>query len=904
MLPTRDHLRILLDPQTWRDNPFLAREARRDRKRWQPLVSFCWMCGVLLIVGCIGIWLLSLVRTTLHHIPWFLGGDQGTALCIVVSGIQILFISGAAQKHTTRLLTSEANQNTLSSLLMLPASNFQLALQLTCYPWLVAMRMAIYFLPIYVFCVGLDGLTILDLLMLYLVFAMNSFSVPFWMRPALSENAAIITSVKGVKGAGNPAQAARANRQQGSAGTPGGGLAFVFIIPLLTFVWSMISRQGLDGFYQALHQYVPDSVANLLTSSFISWPLMMARLLVSPLNWFGFHVYPLFFFLPLFLLTRYTQLVRTSEYLSIGSYRELGKLATYLPRRRLETALKFVQFIVVTGYLWKWGVWDGAFALVSIKVAGAEVGIAGFACALFFVAGIVGAFRAANLGSWLFKPVLKAENPIVRRADFKSSCRFLLEPFLYAIALYLICCLISRSNPFPDFLRGQGNLLFPLAEIVSIGLSGTLLSFGVSRLLGEGAAFLRSIVLLTAGVCGVLETSQDFIQWAASSRETKGLLPLIKEVQRIELFSPFAGMAHIFAPSWSKFNAFLPNSPPWSQWVLAASLTGLGATLLGCFALKRDKEIAGAGEKSVHLDTTLIGQEAFADPIVAKNDPTNKADTPIVIKLIALIQRVLDNGVLTKEIRTKLRGKWETGSVITTLLILALLTFACFNSYVSPMIGIFGGGQFNSSVANLPATMQGVVNIWLFAAGMMSFAFAFSTINVFYIETQKSTLSFLLLTPMSNFSLFAGKFLGAIAPGAVALVMLYAWAFGLSLLFSPYLSVACQLVTFACIVNFAAVYVTINLALFTVATLFPRASFANAGWIWILTLYLMTAPLNWALNALGIKTAIMSLGPVGISLVAPLICLTICCFCILISLAGIARMRKKDFSEGVNKRGG
>ena len=137
MFLSSDHREVLTDPQTWNDNPFVLREARRDRKRWQPLISFSWMCGALLWTGGLAFYLLTLAQQYLHHIPWFLGGDLGTALCIMVSGIQIFFIAGAAQKHTTRLLTSEANQDTLSSLLTLPSTNFQLIIQLTAYPWLV-----------------------------------------------------------------------------------------------------------------------------------------------------------------------------------------------------------------------------------------------------------------------------------------------------------------------------------------------------------------------------------------------------------------------------------------------------------------------------------------------------------------------------------------------------------------------------------------------------------------------------------------------------------------------------------------------------------------------------------------------------------------------------------------------
>ena len=901
MLPSRAHLDILLDPQTWTDNPFLAREARRDRKRNQPFISFCWMCGALLAAGWFGFYVLTVIQTTLHRVPWFVGGDQGTAICILFSGIQIYFIVGAAQKHTTRLLTAEANQNTLSSLLLLPATNFQLAVQMTCYPWLVAMRMAIYMLPVYMLCVGLDGLSLLDLIMLYVVFAAYAFSVPYWMRPALSENIAIPIPTKGAKNLDPTSQMARRNRQQGSAGLPGGLASMSFIIPLMTFLTSMTSRRGLDGFYEDLHRYIPDSIASLLTSSIISWPLILARLLVSPLDWFGFVVYPIFFFLPLFLLVRYTQLVRTSEFLSIGSFRELARIPTYLPRKQLETIIKFVQTIVLMGYLWKWGVWDGAFAFVSVKVGGLVSGLSGFGCVIFFIAGVVGFLRGGSLGSWLLKPVMKAENPIVRRADLKSSLRFLFEPFLYAAGIYFLCCLLSRTHPFPPLLRGGGSLFAPMSQILLIGISGTILSFGSARLLGAVDVTMRIAVLLSLVVSGIGQSSQEFASWASSSPGTKGLIPLVASLQRIEILSPLAGMLHIFSPNWLKFNSFLPNPASWQQWVFAPLALGLAMSLIGSLALKRDKAIAEAGEKAVHLDTTRMGLEAFTDPAIAKNDPTSKADTPLVKAFISNVQKVFDNGIVTKDLRTNLRGKWERGSVLTALFACLFLTFVSFHPYVSPFVQIFGGGNFGGN-GSLQATMHGILNLWFFVAGLMTFAFCFSTVNVFFIETQKSTLSFLLITPMDNRSILLGKFLGAMIPNLVTLGILHLGTLFLSVIFSPVIGFGALPAWLSLTLCYVSVNITINLILFAVATLFPRLSLANSGWVWILILYLIMGPLIGLLGFTGILATIAGLGVYGFAVSVVLVCLIASLAAGLISYGGMSGMRKKDFSEGVNKR--
>src|SRR5215831_4951352 len=111
-----EHAEALTDARTWRDNPFVFRERRRDARRRQPFRSFVWMCGTLLVLGGPALWGLRALYAAGHTVPWYLGGELGTALCIVVAGIHVWFISGAAQKHSLRMVTQEAAQNTLSSL--------------------------------------------------------------------------------------------------------------------------------------------------------------------------------------------------------------------------------------------------------------------------------------------------------------------------------------------------------------------------------------------------------------------------------------------------------------------------------------------------------------------------------------------------------------------------------------------------------------------------------------------------------------------------------------------------------------------------------------------------------------------------------------------------------------------
>src|SRR5947208_2690401 len=97
LLLSPDHTATLTDPLTWNENPFIARDRRRDVKKKQPFISFCWMCGILLFLGAWGLSILFSTPTAFHSVPLIFGGDIGTAICVFVAGIQIWFVAGAAQ---------------------------------------------------------------------------------------------------------------------------------------------------------------------------------------------------------------------------------------------------------------------------------------------------------------------------------------------------------------------------------------------------------------------------------------------------------------------------------------------------------------------------------------------------------------------------------------------------------------------------------------------------------------------------------------------------------------------------------------------------------------------------------------------------------------------------------------
>ncbi|HLJ54672.1 MAG TPA: hypothetical protein VKT77_06495, partial [Chthonomonadaceae bacterium] len=499
LLLSPDHGATLTDPLTWTDNPFVVRDTRRDIKRRQPFVSFCWMCGVLLVVAPWAAGTLWSVQTAATMLPPMFGvshgsGDIGTILFFLIAGVHIWFIIGAAQRHTIRQFTDESNQNTLSSLLMLPASPFQVLVQSMVYPWMVAMRLAVALLPVYVFCVAIDGPSWLDLVMLYVVFALAALSVPFWNRPALSENVAILTAPKQT-GAGARQTAVGRDAAAARSMSISGALALRLALIPVALIWIItVSTGGLSNGLEWLQQYLPTSVVALIEPIVVSWPLLIARLLVSPLDWFGTPLIPLPFVLVLFLVERYLRLVRASELLSVGAYRDLPLQATYLSRRRLEAWYRGALALVVTGYLWKPLVAQGALAWLAPRTAGTPQGLPGFLFLLIFVAGLWAMGRGAALGQWQHAPFIRGERAILCRNSILDGARYLAAPFGCTLAFYLLCCLLARAEPFPGLQNSlAGGSAAMALQMTLIAMAGALFSFGVSRLVGGGGLLLRLI---------------------------------------------------------------------------------------------------------------------------------------------------------------------------------------------------------------------------------------------------------------------------------------------------------------------------------------------------------------------------------------------------------------------------
>ena len=911
MLLSPDHTATLTDPQTWKDNPFIMRDERRDIKKRQPFLSFCWMAGVLILVAAWGSSLLWSVDTAFRGVPLFIGGDLGTSLCVILSGVHIWFIIGAARKHTTRQFTEESNQNTLSSLLMLPISPFQILVQTMVYPWAAAMRMAVALLPVYVFCVGIDGPTWLELAMLYLVFAMAALAVPHWNRPALSENIAILAPPKQNRFAMNTSQ--NAVGQEGSATKSvgaSGALAFrLFLIPIV-LSWMMAWRFGgitsvANGW---LTQYLPNSIVSLLVAIPVSWPLVVARTLITPLDWFGIRIIPLLFVLPLFFISRYSQLVRASEYLSVGAYRDLPLQSTYRPRLLLAAGLRIAMALVIGGYFWKLGVVNGALAYFAPQIAGiGDPGLGGFAVLLFLFAGVWGFARGITMGQWQNRPLIRGERFILCRNSLPDGARYLCEPFGFALAFYLACCLFARTAPFPQMINGvAGSVGAMVLQLMLIGISGSVLSFGVARLFGAVGTIPRFVLpgLIAIGV--FYSESVDIRNWLASFPQAGRVLAFIPPFRKLEVFSPFLGMLHVATARAGWVQRMLPGAPPWYSWVLTGLVVG-GAMWLIAHLLDQRKTQPEQDAVTLVYNPTILSREVFSDPGQLKKSAIGKTDTRFVTGLIARLQTVWDNAVVARELRSRLRGQWEPPVLWTVLGLAVLITAVCFHPQIAPIPTVLGGwtafvlmGAMRDSLSN---TAAGVLGCWYLLLFFIALCNSFVTTGAFFAETQRSTLGFMLATPMSTRSIVLGKAAGLLGPSLGILAALSVWTLVLTLLFMPLVGPHALLGWFYAVFSALTLYLMINGITFTISAMFPKLSMSGSAWVWVLLFWFGSGPLGavWvmvsiALGGFGLQGTSLWAAFIGVGWLLILLAYTL-------SVSSLHSMRRRDLSFASSKRG-
>lgn len=880
-LLSRDHLKAFLDSQTWHDNPFVIRESRRDRKRKQATRSYFWMA--LVMVCCIALAAAGIVAAlnSGSRFPWWwIGGDPFVALTIVVSGTHVMFIAGASQRTTAQMLRQEAFKNTLMHLILLPMSPFQVVLEAAIYAWMEGMRVAITLLPFYVFMAAMDKISWLDLLMLYGVFATVSFAAPITRRPMLADDvttASIPQPLARRPGSTALAQTARGQQQNQNANSSL-GMVMACLLPMFFAFFVMVGRLGGRGgsrTLQSFHQYIPDSLLTLMPTSLLSWPLLIARGVITPLDWFGHRIPPIVFCLVLTVVTRYVQMVRTSEYLQVGLYRDLAFLPTYLPRRRLETVVRYIQLFVVTGYLWRWGIVNGGLNFLSNGAIGRGSGLPGFAYALLCMLGWVVMTRVSLLANWRWSERSKRRLLAVRHYPSFRALRYALEPFVFVIGYYLACCLLSGTAPLPP---GVHAIAAPMLALCAVG---GLLSYGVDSLFWQAGTLIKLAVPILY-----------FIGFGYyHSAAARPLLTLSPTLGFLSLLHPL--------PYGLAIPGNLLTGFGWQDWVIRGGAVGGLLTLLGTllFALRKPHP----GSEGVALDPTLYGQDVFTDPPLPRQETKRvQEETAFCRKIVDFTQRIADNAIATKELRVRLRSALE-GTTLPYLVVALLMLHIGVYLFIPEVPRVLGGEfasyLFGHAHSEGVQTIAAMLICWLVALLALACFSGFATARAFAIERDKSTLGFILLTPLSESSIVLGKASGILLSVGLIQLFIAIWTLAMALLLTPFLGLSVLLGWLLIVGTAAAVYLAVGMTTLAVATFLLRWKVHPGCWVGLIFVFQMSLS---AIVPLGnmVGDYVRTLGLTGAQIWGALfvLCLLMIVVSYLVAVLGVRWLRTKDLT--------
>ena len=886
-LPIAEHIAALTDPQLWQDNPLAMRDARRDTRRNRIFIAVLTLCLTLLFLGGLGAYNLYELLKATWQVPNWLGGDLATALAIGVTGIHFWWVARAAQRRVDGMLMKEAALDGLTSLLMLPMSRLQLVLQAALYPWITAASIALLLLPVYVFCVALEGMTWAELFSLYTLFALASIVTPGFRSPALSGNVGSKMLNQSVEDPHSEPDGDASFLQKRGVKNKLTAMTTVAAVPgyLILIVFISFSSTGLN---QTLGRYIPASILALVPSAIISLPFMLVRALIAPFAWFQWHLAPMPFVISGVLLWKYLLLIRTSEFLSVGQYRDLASLPSYLPRRRVLATLYVAISIVVIGYLWPWVVRDEGAAFLTSNPTGRGAGFQGFLFLSVFCATAWALVRSGSVGIWgsVFKKRSSSDpdspdyDPTPRTVTVLSSIRYIAMPMVYIGGIVLVCGVFGGQG------LPAGKDLAILGKCFAVALAAIVMNIGFRRLTGP------------TGVLGCLATA----------------LPLCGPRAFVWLiyFSPMLGFINIGPRQMVGLNT--PNGPlfgaaGYERWVLVEGGIGLVLCAVAWVVERVAHNSRGPSASDTSqldfadapvFDPTLLGREVFADAQLARKMATSRDDSALSVAILRGIENVVDNAVVSRDIRARLRNRISAQKLwmVLILTIVACLVVGNWFPFLAQPGEVFSDnldryGQQGTALQTL-SNLQGCFLIVLMITAITS---GYSVLpRAFGMDKRKNTLSFLLTTPMSTRSIVVGKAFSLLfttsAPILYSVICSFVFCFPLSIIsgnpevFTRWALYAGSGVT---------LYVCTSMIMLALGSLFPNLTAVRLnGCIRLVVLYFVFVAFSLFLSWLGIVASLWGVGRDGIWTIVFALALLLIMLSIMITIGAINGMRKGD----------
>lgn len=511
-------------------NPFLQRTLRVETRKYQALkVAIAAVLSSLILFG-FGWWGWdSLFRHSFREtrnfpesytLPRAIGGDLAgaaallTLLCCAVTAL-LLCGTRAAQN-----LRREVLGGTLDQLQLLPQREERWLWLLRAGPLSLSLLSFLCGLPIFLLALFTGHWSLLDLFGLLLLFIFIGHAAPQWTPvqwQAQQDKArrfdlkawqealkSIQQESKGLKG-----EAAQLETQRRMArlwekmeptsvtsapGTPqktlvalnalpnASGAAsnnwrggWFMIFPLFGPLSALFSMPGspLRAFWLHIVAALPPGVLELAPGFIITWPLLIARVLLAPLPFFAVSLPPMAIYIPLWVAMQIGGNLQLAS--NVSSSETFWTKRRLRVRRACSRAVFLSIVLMLIGYGWSTLIVDGVLAMAVLD---ANLTVSWALAALWTLCLIAGAVGGGEAQEKFFTRGAEGELPLLRA--WKGAARIAGNYLLIGIAIYQVFCLLGAQWPVDTlFLQRLGPTLgtalaFWLADFGAGALQSTL----------------------------------------------------------------------------------------------------------------------------------------------------------------------------------------------------------------------------------------------------------------------------------------------------------------------------------------------------------------------------------------------------------------------------------------------
>ncbi len=551
-------------------------------------------------------------------------------------------------------------------------------------------------------------------------------------------------------------------------------------------VLANLSRGGIAGplgsMWRALLGSLPDNAAGLMSAGFfgllLSWPLLMARIVVAPLPFFCWVLPPVALVVPLW--------IGFARLRTAGIAASVSASETFWTPRRARTRKAVIAALWLLGALGFWGYgWRSLIEEGDLSgvLRGAPPSTDWAIAAAWTVAMVLGTVLA---GQALEAPFTRAAHGELSHAEaWRAAGRGIARVMGWAAGLYFVFCWLGLRSGFSAAWLAR---LLPTVATAAAFLLADFGSAAVQSVLKEGARVAWRAGRLAWQIGLVLEVL------ARAFRGSIMREPFSFDQAPHVLLSPFVTLFALFRSELSP--AVSTQKVAWWPAALGHVAWWWGPLLQAAFGLACMSAVAGVvfGRAAPAADSAAIeetGNSAWhrlrravllpprllwralravgawlKGLLSSLNDALDRGNEAIIRR-----GEKRDNAVLTGELRRKVRRTnwcrhWLVLFLVEAALFLALpfpvLIWEVINTSTLSAAFLLDWGQALTYVT--------LIGAWLVAGLAVSDAG-----QAFDLDRANGTLVFLFLTPLSDAAILSGKILVQLAYALPLLATALPW---------------------------------------------------------------------------------------------------------------------------------